>query len=336
MSKLTSLISILILTIASTRASAASPPPGSWRGIHLGLSDDRAVAPLIAELPRLSAMGVNTLLVEVNYSFDYQSHPELRSGRFITKSSARALAEACKKNNIRLIPQLNCLGHQSWSKNTAPLLTKYPQFDETPGQFPDNKDIYCRSWCPLNPDVNKVVFALMDELIDAFQADAFHVGMDEVFLIASEHCPRCKGKDPAEMFAKAVNDYHKHLVDEKHVEMLMWSDRFLDGKSTGYGKWEASENGTFPAIDRVPKDIIMCDWHYTKRPDYPSIAIFIQKGFRVWPGGWDKVDATEALIACEQKNAGEKMLGHMCTTWGKARPGNLADWPPIKAAFEKK
>ena len=37
----------------------------------------------------------------------------------------------------------------------------------------------------MNPKTNEIVFALIDELIDAFQAKAFHVGMDEVFLFAS-------------------------------------------------------------------------------------------------------------------------------------------------------
>jgi len=41
-------------------------------------------------------------------------------------------------------------------------------------------NIYCRSWCPQNPEVNKVVFALVDELVNAFEATAFHAGMDEV------------------------------------------------------------------------------------------------------------------------------------------------------------
>ena len=104
---------------------------------------------------------------------------------------------------IRLIPQFNCLGHQSWSKTTLPLLTKYPEFDETPGQFPGNTNIYCRSWCPQHPEVNQLVFALVDELVDAFEADAFHVGMDEVFLIASEHCSRCKGGDSGQALCES-------------------------------------------------------------------------------------------------------------------------------------
>ena len=94
------------------------------------------------------------------------------------------------------------------------MLKKYPQFDETPSIPQDDKKIYCREWCPSHPDVNKIVFELIDELIDAFEADAFHVGMDEVFLIGDKDCPRCKGKDVGELFAKVVNDC-----------TIIWSER---------------------------------------------------------------------------------------------------------------
>ena len=44
----------------------------------------------------------------------------------------------------------------------------------------------------MNPKTNEIVFALIDELIDAFQAKAFHVGMDEVFLLHSDQRRRQK------------------------------------------------------------------------------------------------------------------------------------------------
>lgn len=43
------------------------------------------------------------------------------------------MVDVCKKHNIRLIPQINMLGHQSWASKTGKLLAVYPQFDETPG-----------------------------------------------------------------------------------------------------------------------------------------------------------------------------------------------------------
>lgn len=305
------------------------------RGIHLGLSHDTGVDALIAELPALADMGLNLLIPEVNYGFAYQSHPELQADDPISAAAAQRLAAACESHGIRLIPQFQCLGHQSWDKTTFPLLTAYPEFDETPGQFPDNDGIYCRSWCPQHPDVNSVIFDLFDELLEAFGADALHVGLDETFLIASDHCPRCKGKDSAELFAKAVNDYYGYL-SERHVEMWMWGDRLLDAETTGYGKWEAAANGTHPAIDMIPTDIVICDWHYEVMESYPSIAIFLEKGFPVLPGGWRNVEAVNLLLdATLAHKEHPQMLGYLCTTWGAAKPGKLAEWPPIQVAMER-
>ena len=72
----------------------------------------------------------------------------------------------------------------------------------------------------------------------------------------------------------AVNDLHAHLVHDKKMTMLMWDDRLLEDKTMGYGKWESSDNGTAPAIDQVPTDIILCDWHYELRDHYPSVSYF--------------------------------------------------------------
>jgi hypothetical protein len=186
----------------------------------------------------------------------------------------------------------------------------------------------------------------MDEVVDAFGADAIHVGMDEVFLIAHPGCPRCKGKDPAELFAKAVNDLHRHVSGERKLTMLMWADRLLDGQKTGYGKWEASANGTAAAIDQVPKDIILCDWHYETRKDgYPSVAYFQEKGFRVLPSSWRNKDAALAMLREARATATPRMLGHLCTTWIGAQafcrtlleePAALAAPPKAEAEAEAK
>jgi Glycosyl hydrolase family 20, catalytic domain len=309
------------VAVAQQERSAGKPAASSetqWRGLHI-MSPGRRGLPLLkrAITEKLAPMGINALIMEVNYGFDFKSHPELSGGENALRAEdARDLAETCRKSGIRLVPMFNCLGHQSWSRTTAPLLSKHPELDESPDVPKDNKGIYCRSWCPLHPDVNKIVFALIDELIDAFGSDSFHVGMDEVFLVANPSCTRCKGKDPAELFAKAVNDLHRHIVDERKQTMLMWADRLLDDKKFGYGEWEASGNGTGPAIDRIPKDIIMCDWHYETRPKgYPSVAYLQEKGFRMLPSTWRNKDAALAMLREARTTATPRMIGHLCTTW---------------------
>lgn len=327
-------IAISILTAGCVTLSKEEQPQreryAKWHAVHLiGYNTDDGLRTLEEHIPTLDKMGINVVILEIDYAFEFKSHPELRSSaNAITRIGARRLASTCRRHGIRLIPQFQCLGHQSWKQNTGPLLTKYPELDLTPGAFPDNKGIYCREWDLLNPKVNKIIFALMDELIGAFQADAFHVGMDEVFLLGHEKSPSTKGKDPAILFAKAVNEYYDHLVKTRKVEMLMWGDRLIDAKKLKYGKWEASNNGTAPAIDLIPKDIIICDWHYGKRSQYPSIPMFIEKGFRVIPSGWNKVDATRELIKYSKTQRSSLMLGHLFTTWSVKKDA-LTQYPPI-------
>jgi Glycosyl hydrolase family 20, catalytic domain len=311
----------MILTAMGSSALAREPAaPDSkdtvWRGVHM-ISPGRAGIPDLKKGidKGLKPLGVNVIVLEVNYGFKFKSHPELSDQSGLSREDARDLAAFCRERGIRLIPQLNCLGHQSWAKNTASLLKTYPQFDETPKVPADNQGIYCRSWCPLNPEVNSVVFALIDELADAFDADAFHVGMDEVFLVASDQCPRCRGKNPAELFAKAVNDLHTHIVKDRKLTMLMWGDRLLDDKTMGYGEWESSKNGTAPAIDKIPTDIILCDWHYELRDHYPSVAYFQQKGFRVWPSSWNNPEAALAFLEEGRRVNKGLVIGHLGTTW---------------------
>jgi hypothetical protein len=323
------IIVFLLLTFA-TPVLAHEKPLKPWRAVHLlDYNSDSALDALGQNLEVLAKQGINVIILEVDYNFNFKSHPELRRGTDpITRDGARRFAALCRKFKIRLIPQFQSVGHQSWKGETFPLLTVYPKFDLTPGAFPNNEGIYCREWDVLNPEVWRVVFELMDEILDAFNADALHVGMDEVFLLGSEPSPSTKGKDPAALFAKAVNELHTYLVKKRRVEMLMWGDRLIDGTKLDLGEWEASKNGTAAAIDMIPKDIIICPWHYEPRESYPSIPMFIDKGFRVLPAGWKSVEATTALIGFSKSNAGPRMLGHMFTTWG-VRKDELLQFPPL-------
>lgn|GEM_PF-1201401 len=306
-----------------------------WRAVHLlNYNNDDALKKLGKKIPRIAQTGVNVVILEVDYSFEFKSHPELRAGKdVITKKGAEAFSRVCKRSGIRLIVEFQCFGHQSWEKTTYPLLIQYPEFDLTPGAFPNNEGIYCREWDPLNPRVNEIAFELMDELIDAFRVDAVHVGMDEVFLIGHPLSPSTKGKNPAGIYAKAVNDIYNHLVKKRGVEMLMWGDRLIDGTRYPYGEWESSLNGTAAAVDQIPRDIIICDWHYEVREDYPSIPMFLEKGFRVLPTGWRDVEAIQRLIRYSQQLQHFNVLGFLFTNWGEDK-GNILHYLPFKQSLK--
>jgi hypothetical protein len=327
-----SLLFALTFALPAAAADDAKPAPkaGQWRALHLlSYNTDKDLEALAAHLPKLAERGLNVLILEVDYNFKFESYPKLRQGTTpITPEGAGKFAAVCRKHGIRLIPEFQCLGHQSWKEHTFPLLTVYPEFDLTPDAFPKNKDIYCREWDALNPKVNEVVCKLMDEIIDGFKVDAIHVGMDEVFLLGSEKSPSTKGQDPAKLFAKAVKDIHQYVVKDRKIEMLLWSDRLFDAKKYKWDKWEASDYGTAAAVDLIPTDIILCPWHYELHESYPSVPMFVEKGFRVLPASYKKVDAVKALIQSSAKIESPKMLGHLFTTWS-GKIDAVEDYPPM-------
>jgi hypothetical protein len=165
---------LLLLSLGPWLATAAADPrpvkvKGPWCALHLlNFQNDTDLQRIEAELPALAARGVNVLVLEVDYGFEFRSHPELRSSdRPITRRGAKRLVKAAKRHGIRIIPEFQSFGHQSWAKETFTLLTRYPELDSTPGAFPQNEGIYCREWDPMNPRVYQIVYALLDEIIDA-------------------------------------------------------------------------------------------------------------------------------------------------------------------------
>jgi len=242
----------------------------------------------------------NMLILRVDWNYAYESHPELRDPNPLSKADVKKIVDVCKKYNIQIAPQINLLGHQSWAETTYALLKVYPEFDETPHvdtknykPWPNEDGLYCKSYCPLHPGVHKVVFALVDELMDAFEANFFHAGMDEVFYIGDSKCPRCGGRDKAELYAGEVTKIQNHLA-LKNRRLMIWGDRLIDGKITGMGEWEASMNNTYRAIDMIPKEVFICDWHY-ERPDQTAVY-FAMKGFDVATCPWRKPEIAIAQM----------------------------------------
>ncbi|HYG40165.1 MAG TPA: family 20 glycosylhydrolase [Cytophagales bacterium] len=308
----------------------------------------------------LAPRKVNTLILRVDFNYQFQSHPELRDSIALSQNDVKKIVAVCKKHKINLIPQINLLGHQSWAGTVHNLLRVYPQFDETPHvkmpvkyEWPNEDGLYCKSYCPLHPDVHKVVFALVDEICQAFESNAFHAGMDEVFYLGDEKCPRCGGRDKAELFAGEVRKISEHLARADR-RLWIWGDRLIEGKETGLGMWEASFNNTHRAIDMVPKNVMICDWHY-ERPDKTPVY-FAMKGFDVVTCPWRKPEVAVAqlndMVNYRKESTpemGSHMKGMLQTVWSDAgefldgyygkkkdeERGGETDWNCFKRLFDE-
>jgi uncharacterized protein len=170
--------------------------------------------------------------------------------------------------------------------------------------------------------VHEVVFPLVDEICEVFETDAFHAGMDEVFYIGDAKCPRCGGKDKAELFANEINLIRDHLK-KNNRQLWIWGDRLIDGRATGLGEWEASLNGTARAVDLIARDVFICDWHY-ERADL-SPVYFAMKGLSVASCPWTNPKAAvrqlQDMVRFREQASGamkNRFQGVVQTVWSDA------------------
>jgi hypothetical protein len=298
----------LLFTITVANLSAQSPTSSALdtllpvRGLCLGAPSGEDLDRFVQFVDEgCSKLNVNLLVLRVGTNYRYQSRPELANPNGLTKEQVKKIVAIARKHSIRIVPMVNLLGHQSWHGNLGKLLTAYPEFDETPWvdlptgkyEWPNEDGLYCKSYCPLHPGVHEVVFDLVDEITEVFEADAFHAGMDEVFYLAEDKCPRCGGRDPAELFAGEVTRIRNHLATSGK-ELWIWGDRLIDGKTTGIGEWEASLNNTARALQLIPRDVVINDWHYDRAD--PTAALFALNGLRVITCPWRKSDVALAEL----------------------------------------
>jgi len=278
----------------------------------------------------LAERNLNVLILRVDYNYQYTSHPELRDSVALSEKDVKKIVAACNGKGIKIVPQINLLGHQSWAAGIGNLLKVYPEFDETPSvkmpekyEWPNEEGLYCKSYCPLHPEVHEIVFALVDELLEVFEATDFHAGLDEVFYIGEDECPRCSGHDKARLFADEVIKIRNHLALDNR-KLWIWGDRLLDGKTTGLGMWEASMNNTHRAIDMIPKDVFICDWHY-ERPDKTAVY-FAMKGFKVAACPWRNPEVARVQVKDmigfrngSTPQMKENFQGIILTSWSSAK-----------------
>ena len=274
----------------------------------------------------LAPRGFNMIVMQVRYRYQFRRHPEVWGYDPLSFDDVKRLLEVCKKNNIKLVPKMNLIGHQSGFPNEPTdgilhghnqvssdirdgLLRAYPDFDE---QQNEKEILYSRSICLSSKAAKTVVCELIDELMDVFEADMIHIGCDEVFNAGL--CPKCSKKSRAELISGWVNSINEY-IKKRGGKVLIWGDRLLSVNDTGYNRWEASDDGSESAIDMLSKDIIVCDWHYDKYEKYPSVDIFANKGFRIMVSPWRDKENLEAFLNYATEHDRGHINGVLMTTW---------------------
>jgi hexosaminidase len=281
-------------------ASIKDWPFKPFRGIKLYLPGQSNIAYFKRFVRDVMALfKYNTMILEVNAGMRFDSHPELNAGWIelgqdlkytrrdrswgpgsqfqdsanadtadggvLEKEEVAELVAFVRKHHIEVIPEIPSLTHAYY------LLTRHRELAEIQdAEWPD-------TYCPSEPKVYDLLFDVMDEYIEVIKPAMVHIGHDE-WRMPVGACPRCKGRDPTELFAADLNRIYSHLRT-KGVQTAMWGDHLIEPLRGKKVKHVRNPRGTpydMPGAlspeqvqKLIPKDILIFNWFWDspKRPD---------------------------------------------------------------------
>jgi hexosaminidase len=277
-------------------------PALDFRGIHC-LSGKNAGKNIAKALRTLMArFKINSLIWECQYII-WDSCPDLEHPEYaMEKKDAKKVVDAAEKHFINLIPLVQSLGHSEW------IFTNEKNLDIA--EDPETPYAYC----PENPDTYKFIFKVYQEALDFFKPETFHIGHDEVTMRGRFPWKSKKsGKSATDLIMEDTLKLHKWFAEKGH-DIMLWGDMFL-------WKTEGSCACLAPSLEDakkrrslLPKDVTVCDWHYTsqKPEDYKSLKFLKEKGFKTIGAGWYRPENIRNLArACVLYGA----EGYLQTTW---------------------
>lgn len=271
---------------------------------------------LLREIIAVSAEnGMNTLIIEVEKGVRYDSHPEVSAPWAFTKQKMRGIVDFAKSAGLDVVPLLPTFSHCDY------ILNAHPELREG-----DLSGLYC----PSNPETHILVNELIDELIDVFEPRYFHIGHDELLSAYNRNdresvieCESCSKKTPSAIFAEDVIRLRNHLRT-RGIRTMMWADMLLDPdefSSAGFnrsGCYGGVPDDFHLAANLIPKDIILCDWHYELAGEYQSISHLTNMGFEVLGAGKTPIntylfkDYAETQVKRGFKGMISTMWYHLC------------------------
>ncbi len=272
-------------------------PSLEFRGFHMGLpkvSNIGFTKRLFRDM--LLPLGYNTLFVQIFGSMEYERHPEITEawrkqlqidpnfphhelgseGETISKKDVSDLMDYARELGFEIIPEVQSLGHVQWLTFPHPEIAEAVKHNVTveDTRNEDNRpsEEYFHCYCPSNEDSYKLLFDVMDEIIEVAKPQRYvHIGHDEVYNIGL--CDKCKNTSHDILFARDVQRIYDHLKKLGYGTM-MWSDMLQP----------CTDYQTPPARRLLPRDIIMLDFIWYFNLDEDIEENLYEEGYKVMAG----------------------------------------------------
>jgi len=248
----------------------------AMRAVQLDLARQMETLEFIQEfIDFAKSFNYNTIFLYLEARVRTKSFPYPTQKEAYSPEEMKIIVNYAQSKKIDLIPVVGLLGH-------AELFFKYPQMQQlselrngATGRF---GSAGMSVFCPSQEETYTFIENYLIELSEIFPSEYFHAGCDESWDIGiCEQClERVQQSDEGALFAEHLCRLHEIITGALGKKMIIWGDMF-----------ELYPN----ALDLIPKDIIMDDWHYDLVNENPvgyfcnlnkisELAIFKEKGFK--------------------------------------------------------
>lgn len=253
---------------AMPKARIVDWPRVATRGIHVDLAREMEYRPahLRRVVEHLAYFRMNTLHLYLENKFAFPSAPGVAPKGAMTPTQARELCAYAGLFGITVIPQLATMGHMEHL-----LHGRYAELRERPGES--------YNICPTHPGTRPFLAGLIADAAAAFRSPFIHVGYDESH---SGECERCRRHGPPEQLLADHLNWLNGEVRRHGARTMIYADKFISRED--YPRVDAANGGTSAqaraALDRVSRDILITDWHYTA-PYGGTARALVKAGFEV-------------------------------------------------------
>ncbi len=252
----------------------------------------------------------NSVMIEVGGAMEYERHPEINKkwtefcnevkaspeegiriqqkthpewkknsihvdngeGGFISKDKMREIVNYCREREISVVPEIPTLSHSDY------IVMAYPELNER------KEDTYPDTYCPSNPESYKVVFDIIDEILEVFSPEYVNIGHDECYTLGI--CERCRKKSHVDLYSDDIIKIYEYLK-ARGVKTVMWGEklyniRLIDRKGnlwTTGGAGNDKEPTLYPCKYKIPTDILQLHWFWL-RSTYEEDKEIYDLGFR--------------------------------------------------------
>ena len=240
-------------------------------------------------------------------------HGRCAGGRLLEKDEVRAFVSYARSLGLEVIPEVQSFGHVQYITYAHPEIAEREEKDntvkDTRGEDARPSEFYAHCYCPSMDESYRIIYDIIDEIVEVVQPERFvHMGHDEIYQIGI--CPRCRDKDPADLYVKHVTAMHDYLA-RKGLRMMIWSD-MLQPTEKRYR--------TSPARGRIPQDIIMLDFIWYFHFDIDMEDHLLPYGYEVGMGNL----YSSHYPRYSSRAAKPNMIGGEVSTWCMFNEYNLA------------